>query len=85
MSVLQGRQEHAGTASGEQWQMLWVAAIRAGKVAVSDQGQHHALHCMQGKAWQLRSCCMTASCWRSHAKLMLHGPDADIARGMVKW
>jgi hypothetical protein len=50
MSVLQGRQEHAGTASGEQWQMLWVAAIRAGKVAVSDQGQHHALHCMQGKA-----------------------------------
>ncbi len=48
--LLQGRQEHAGTVSGEQWQMLWVAAIRAGKVAVSDQGQHHALHCMQGKA-----------------------------------
>jgi len=36
MSVLQGRHVKAGTASGEQWRMLWVAAIRAGKVAVSD-------------------------------------------------
>ncbi|MBH1461516.1 MULTISPECIES: hypothetical protein [Stenotrophomonas] len=43
----QHRQDSAGSAMRETWQVLRVAAIRAGKVAVSDRVQHHAVQSMR--------------------------------------
>lgn len=43
----QHRQDRAEAAMRERWQVLRVAAIRAGKVAVSDRIQHHAEQSMQ--------------------------------------
>ncbi|RRU73351.1 hypothetical protein EGJ89_08225 [Stenotrophomonas maltophilia] len=47
MPVSQHRQDSAGSAMRERWQVLRVAAIRAGRVAVSDRIQHHAVQSMQ--------------------------------------
>jgi hypothetical protein len=43
----QHRQDSAGSAMREAWQVLRVGAIRAGKVAVSDRVQHHAVQSMR--------------------------------------